>query len=115
MTNNKRVIRTFKFGCPCLTLKQGPKVKSDHIRRFPAHDFTLQTSGTNTKQVINPFKFDCPRLTLKNGPKVKSDHIKICTFIVFACVMTSEITDFTQFRAVCAPVKSSADLWFVYN
>ena len=32
-----------------LTLKEGPKVKSNNIRRFPAHDilqvgFTLQTS-----------------------------------------------------------------------
>ena len=37
-----------------LTLKKGPKVKSDNIRRFPAHDIllvglTLQTSRTNTK------------------------------------------------------------------
>ena len=24
---------------PCLTLKEGSKVKSDHITRFPAHDF----------------------------------------------------------------------------
>ena len=37
--NNKRVINPFKFGCPRLTLKEGLKVKSDHIRRFPAHDF----------------------------------------------------------------------------
>ena len=42
-----------------LTLKEGPKVKSDMIiRRFPAHDilqvgFTLQTSGINNKQVIS--------------------------------------------------------------
>ena len=27
------------FGCPHLTLKEELKVKSDHIRRFPAHDF----------------------------------------------------------------------------
>ena len=39
MTNNKRVISTFKFGYPHLTLKEGSKVKSDHINRFPAHDF----------------------------------------------------------------------------
>ena len=38
-TNNKRVINPFKFGCPLLTLKEGLKVKSDHIRRFPVHDF----------------------------------------------------------------------------
>ena len=31
-TDNKQVISTFNFGCPHLTLKQGPKVKSDHIR-----------------------------------------------------------------------------------
>ena len=37
--NNKRVIRTFKFGCPCLTLKKGLKVKCEHIKRFRAHDF----------------------------------------------------------------------------
>ena len=43
-----------------LTLKEGPKVKSD-IRRFLAHDilqvgFTLQTSRMNN-QVISTFKF----------------------------------------------------------
>ena len=63
-----------------LTLKEGPKVKSD-IRRFPAHNilqvgFTLQISRINNKQVINPFKFGCPRLTLKEGLKVKSDHMR---------------------------------------
>ena len=56
-----------------LTLKEGPKVKSD-IRRFPAHNIlqmgcTLQTSRINNKRVINPFKFGCPRLTLKEGLK----------------------------------------------
>ena len=35
----KRVIRIFMFGYPHLTLKEGPKVKSGHIRRFPGHDF----------------------------------------------------------------------------
>ena len=55
-----------------LTLKEGPKVKSDHITRLPAHDFlevgfTLQTSRTNNKRVISTFKFGCPRLTLKEG------------------------------------------------
>ena len=38
-TNNKRVISTFKFGYPRLTLKEGFKVNSDNIRRFAAHDF----------------------------------------------------------------------------
>ena len=52
-TNNKRVISSFKFGYPRLTLKEGSKVKSD-IRRFAAHyflqvGFTLQTSRTNNK------------------------------------------------------------------
>ena len=37
--NNKQVIRTFNFDYPCLTLKEVSKVKSDHIKRFPAHDF----------------------------------------------------------------------------
>ena len=41
-----------------LTLKEGPKVKSDNIRRFPAHDilqvgFTLQTSRINNKWHIS--------------------------------------------------------------
>ena len=78
--NNKRVISTFKFGSPHLTLKEGPKVKSDHIKRFSAHDFlqvgfTLQTSRINNKRVISTFKFGYPHLTLKEGLKVKSDHI----------------------------------------
>ena len=37
--HNKRVISTYKFGYPRLTLKEGSKVKCDHIRRFAAHDF----------------------------------------------------------------------------
>ena len=32
-------VSIFKFGKPHLTLKEGSKVKSDHIKRFPAHDF----------------------------------------------------------------------------
>ena len=56
-------------------------VKSDHINRFPAHDFLYvclpsQTSGTNNKRVITTFKFGYPCLTLKEGSKVKSDHTK---------------------------------------
>ena len=34
-----RDIGTFKFGHRHLTLNEGPKVKSDHIKRFPAHVF----------------------------------------------------------------------------
>ena len=80
-TNSKRVISTFKFGYPYLTLVEGPKVKADHTRRFPAHDFLhvglpSQTSRTNNKRVISTFKFGYARLTLKEGPKVKYDHAK---------------------------------------
>ena len=39
LTNNKQDIGTFKFGHRRLTLNEGPKVKSDHIKRFPAHVF----------------------------------------------------------------------------
>ena len=38
-TNNKQVISTLKFGYCRLTLKEGPKVKFNHIKRFLAHDF----------------------------------------------------------------------------
>ena len=74
-------LSNFNFGYPHLTLKEGPKVKSDHTKRFLAHDFPYvalpsQTSRTNNKRVISTFKFGYPRLTLKKGPKVKSDHIK---------------------------------------
>ena len=75
-------ISTFKFGYPSLTSKEGPKVKSEHIKGFLAHDFlyvnfTLQTSRTNNKRVISTFTFGYhTRLTLKEGPKVKSDHIR---------------------------------------
>ena len=79
--NNKRVISTFSFGYPRLTFKEGPNVKSDNARRFPAHDFLYiglpsQTSRINNKRVISTFKFGYPRLTLKEGSKVKSDHIR---------------------------------------
>ena len=37
--NNKGVISILTSGCPRLTLNEGLKVKSDYIRRFPAHDF----------------------------------------------------------------------------
>ena len=38
-TNNKQDIGTFKFGHCRFTLNAGPKVKSDHIKRFPVHVF----------------------------------------------------------------------------
>ena len=38
-TNNKRDIGTFKIGHHHLTLNEAPKVKSDHIKRFPTHVF----------------------------------------------------------------------------
>ena len=64
-----------------LTLKEGPKVKSDSIRRFPAHDilqvvFKLPTSKTSNKRVISTFRFCYLRLTLKEGPKIKSEDIR---------------------------------------
>ena len=57
-------------------------MKSDHIKRFPAHDFlrvgfTLQTSRTNNKRVISTFKFGYHHVTLKEGPKVKSKIPKV--------------------------------------
>ena len=57
-----------------LTLKEGPKVKSYRIKRFPTHDilqvgFTLQTSTINNKRVISTFKFGCPHMTLKEGSR----------------------------------------------
>ena len=65
---------------PRTILKEGSKVKSDHTKRFPAHDFLYvglpsQTSKTNNKRVISTFKFGYPHLTLKERSKVKSDHI----------------------------------------
>ena len=58
----------------CLTLTEGPKVKSENIRRFPAHDllqdsFILQTSRTNNKPVISTFTFGYCYLTLKRDPR----------------------------------------------
>ena len=49
-------------------------VKSDHTKRFPAHDFLCvglpsQTSRTNNKPIISTFKFGYPRLTLNKGPR----------------------------------------------
>ena len=80
--HNKRVISTFKFGYPRLTLRERPKVKSNHTKRFPAHDFLYvgipsQISRANNKRVISTFKFDYARLTLKGGgAKVKCDHTR---------------------------------------
>ena len=76
-----RVISTFKFGYARLTLKEGSKVKSDHTKRFPGHDFLhvglpSQTSRTNNKRVISNFKFGYPHLNFKEGSQVKSDHTK---------------------------------------
>ena len=58
MIKNKQVISTFNFGYGRLTLKKGPKVISEHIRRFLAHDlrkvgFTLQNTRTKNKRVIS--------------------------------------------------------------
>ena len=71
---NKQDINTVNFGNPHLTLKERSKVKSDHTKRFPAHDFLdfglpFQTSRTNNKQVISTFKFGYPRLILMEGSR----------------------------------------------
>ena len=62
-------------------MNKGPKVKCDHTRRFPAHDFLnvglpSQRARTNNKRLINTFKLGYPRLTLKERSKVKSDHTR---------------------------------------
>ena len=81
--NNKWVISIFKCGYPRLTLKEGPKVKSVHTRRFPAHDFLYvglpsQTSRTNNKRFISTYNFQIgsPRLILNEGYRVKSIHTR---------------------------------------
>ena len=92
---NKRVTSPLKFGYPHLTFKEGPKVKSDHIRRFLVKYFlevcftsqnsrtnnkrvicTFETPRTKNKQIISPLKFEYHHLTLKERSKVKSDHIR---------------------------------------
>ena len=75
------IISELNFAYPRLTLKEGPKVKCDHTRRFPALDFLhvgipSQTSRNNNKRVISTFKFGYARFTLKKRPKVKSNHTK---------------------------------------
>ena len=64
-----------------MTLKEGPKVKCDHTRRKPAHDFLhvgipSQTSRTNNKRVISTFKFGYAHLTLKERLKVKCNDTR---------------------------------------
>ena len=73
-TNNKRVISSLKFGYPRLTLKEGPKVKSNHTRRFPAHDFLYvglpsQTSRTNNKRVISTLSLAILAWLWRRGPR----------------------------------------------
>ena len=68
----------YKHSYTHLALKEGPKVQSDHIRRFLANglpyvSFILQTSRTNIKRTKSTFKFVYPHLTLKEEPKVKSE------------------------------------------
>ena len=52
---NKGVISTFNFGYRHLTLKDGPKLKSDHIKRFVALDFLQDVF---TLQPLGPRKSD---------------------------------------------------------
>ena len=52
--NNKQVISRIKFAYPRLTLKEGTTVKSNHTKRFSAHDFLCvglpsHISRTNNK------------------------------------------------------------------
>ena len=59
------------FGYARLTLKERPKAKTDHTRRFAAHDFPhvglpSETSRTNNNRVISTFMFGYARLTLKD-------------------------------------------------
>ena len=92
---NKRDINTVNFGYPHLTLKEGPKVKCNHTKRFPAHDFLevgspFQTSTTNNKRVISTFKFGYPRLTLMEGPRsnpttaIEYLPMTLCRFVYHA-------------------------------
>ena len=79
--NNKQVKSRFRFDCPLLTLKEGPKVKSDNIKRFPVHDFLklvsqLQISRKNNKCVISTLKFCYPHLDLKAGAQV-NDFLQV--------------------------------------
>ena len=87
-TNNKRSISTFNFGYPHLTLKEGPKFKLDHIRRFRAHDFLyvgfiLQTSRTNNKHFCNSFQVTTELLNSKNVKVAITplcNELQVCNF-----------------------------------
>ena len=66
-------------------------MKSDHTRKFSAHDFlyvglSSQTSRTNNKRVISSFNFDYPRLTLKEGrrsnPTTPEDSQPIISYML---------------------------------
>ena len=57
-----------------------PKVKSNHIKRFLAHDsyrlvWHCKPLGTQISEIAT-FKIGYPRLTLKEGSKVKFDNTK---------------------------------------
>ena len=71
---NKRVISTFNFGYRHLTLKEWPKLKSDHIKWFLAPDFlydgfTLQTSWTKKKRFISILDFAILVSPRRKGPR----------------------------------------------
>ena len=89
---NKQDTNTVNFGNPHLTLKEGPKVKSNHTKRFPPHDFLYvglpyQTSRANNKRVISTFKFGNPRLTSMEVPRsnpttaIDSLSMFLCRFV----------------------------------
>ena len=107
-----------------MTLEEGSKVKSDDIKRFPAHDFLYvglpsQTCTTNNKQVISTFKFGFPRLTLKKGSKVKAlfmtdQKTSVAAILFFqneAKYIPSQ--DFMVMNISCKFEKASYNIFFV--
>ena len=71
----------FKFGYPCLTLKEGVQGQIRPHKKIPSPWFLVaclpsQTCRTNNKRVLSNCKFGYPQLPLKEGSQVKSDHTK---------------------------------------
>ena len=94
-SKSMRDINTVNFGYPHLTLKERPKVKSNHTKRFPAHDFLyvgspFQTSRTNNKRVISTLKSGYTCLTLmeclRSNPitAIDSKPMILCKFVYHA-------------------------------
>ena len=99
-------------------MKEGSKVKSDHTKRIPAHDFLhvvlpSQTSKTNNKRVISTFKFGYPRLTLKKRSKVKSDHINRLNATVQCFMMAPLKTKKKNLRDIEVPTDTPTEFELV--